>query len=749
MFESVEDSIFIVDVDGAGDDLGFSFYWNNPAHESATGMTVGEFRGQSPREFLNETEAAEVRGRYRECVERGEVIEYEERIEHLTGTVDWHTKLTPIFEEGAVTRLVGVARDITDRKRRERELERHRERLQALFDNAPDGIIVHDVDGNILDANDRILEDLGYTRDEFLSLEISDVEVGLEDEFLKNEWNSIAEGAMHRMEVEGVHIRKDGSTYPVEVWVSKIRPRESDTGRLIALTRDISERKEHEQRLATLHESTRRVIDAESKSAVAEIAVEAAHDLLGFSLPAVWYPTEDGTELAMVADSEDHRALLAGSGTPEPVHPRGSWLWNVCEAGETEVRHSLRPDEVAADVPLQSVIALPLGGHGVLTCASRSDEDFTDRQIEVAEILARNVRVALDQLEQRAALERQQAFTQDLLDAIEDVVYVLNPDGDLVEWNKAFEDVTGYSSEELESMNATDFFGGAEAEAAADTVEEAVETGQSRVELDFVTADGDTIPYEFIVNAFVTPDGRTVVAGIGRDRSAHAEYERRLKQQRDSLEVLNQVVRHDIRNHMTVVRGRATLVGDHLDEEGQEHLAAVHRATENAIELTKTARDLAATMLSTEDDVEPVPLDHHLEQPIETVRGAFAHAVITVDDRIPSVRVRGNDLLEAVFRNILHNAVVHNDAETPKVEVSITTDEETIGVSIADNGPGIPDDQKEDVFGRGEKGLDSPGTGVGLYLVKTLIQQYGGSVWVEDNEPEGSVFRVELPRADA
>ena len=73
---------------------------------------------------------------------------------------------------------------------------------------------------------------------------------------------------------------------------------------------------------------------------------------------------------------------------------------------------------------------------------------------------------------------------------------------------------------------------------------------------------------------------------------------------------------------------------------------------------------------------------------------------------------------------------------------------DTVRVRIADNGPGIPDEQKRTVFERGEKRPDSEGTGVGLYLVQTLVNAYGGDVWVEDNEPTGSVFVVELPLAD-
>ncbi len=69
-------------------------------------------------------------------------------------------------------------------------------------------------------------------------------------------------------------------------------------------------------------------------------------------------------------------------------------------------------------------------------------------------------------------------------------------------------------------------------------------------------------------------------------------------------------------------------------------------------------------------------------------------------------------------------------------------------VRIADDGPGIPDAQKEVVFAKGEKSLGSPGSGLGLHLVRTLVDQYGGDVRIEDNEPTGAVFVVSLPRAD-
>ncbi|ESP89966.1 signal-transducing histidine kinase [Candidatus Halobonum tyrrellensis G22] len=106
-----------------------------------------------------------------------------------------------------------------------------------------------------------------------------------------------------------------------------------------------------------------------------------------------------------------------------------------------------------------------------------------------------------------------------------------------------------------------------------------------------------------------------------------------------------------------------------------------------------------------------------------------------------------NGMLGSVFRNLLNNAVQHNDADDPLVVVDVGLDGDRVTVRVADNGPGVPDDRKMEVFGKNEKGIDSSGTGVGLYLVHTLVSEYGGSVRIEDNDPRGAVFVVRLRRA--
>jgi signal transduction histidine kinase len=155
-------------------------------------------------------------------------------------------------------------------------------------------------------------------------------------------------------------------------------------------------------------------------------------------------------------------------------------------------------------------------------------------------------------------------------------------------------------------------------------------------------------------------------------------------------------------------------------------------------------------MLTNEDDLRlsPTSLRSVLKSELDRRREAFPNTEFILACDVPDVAVTANEMLGAVFRNLLNNAVQHNDKDDPCVTVSCEIDGDATIVWIADNGPGIPDEQKSRVFGKGAKGIASSGTGIGLYLVQTLVVQYNGSVEVMDNDPEGTVFTIRLPKAD-
>jgi PAS domain S-box-containing protein len=357
--------------------------------------------------------------------------------------------------------------------------------------------------------------------------------------------------------------------------------------------------------------------------------------------------------------------------------------------------------------------------------------------------------------DREAALRRSRDEYQDLFDGIGDTVLVHDTRGVIIAANDTAYDRLGYEAERLvgcridaiedgirDDADGTEANGAGDGSSAADhVVYETVHT----------TADGETTPVE-VSATLVRYGGAPAVLSVARDITPRRTSERELERKRDQLRALNRVLRHDIRNDMQIVLGLGRLLDEHVDDEGEEYLRTILDTGEHVVELTRSSRDLARTVAGeTELPVEPVPLADTLASEIDRRRETFDHATISVRGDIPDVEVRANDLLASVFRNLLNNAVQHSDRDEPEVEVTadITRGSHTVVVRVADDGPGISPARQETVFGKGEKGIDSEGTGLGLYLVQSLVDHYGGDVWIEDNEPRGTVVVVELPVAEA
>ncbi|QPV62008.1 PAS domain-containing protein [Halosimplex litoreum] len=151
IFETAGDAIFLVDVEpGRGDGVGgaeaeeadyeFRFQRLNPSHEDTTGLTTDAVRGKTPREVLGEDLGAEVEANYHRCAETREPITYDEELELPEGRFVWETNLAPVVVDGRVARIVGIARDVTERVEQERELRRKNDRLDEFA-----SVISHDL----------------------------------------------------------------------------------------------------------------------------------------------------------------------------------------------------------------------------------------------------------------------------------------------------------------------------------------------------------------------------------------------------------------------------------------------------------------------------------------------------------------------------------------------------------------------------------------------------------------------------
>jgi PAS domain S-box-containing protein len=180
----------------------------------------------------------------------------------------------------------GMLAQIDQRNEALRNSER---RYRALLNQAADVFLLHDLEGRIIDVNQRACDSLGYSREELLGMAIADIEVATETSQLKTRyWQNLQ--PERPVTVEGVHRRKDGVTYPVEVRVGLLEL--AGEKLIIALVRDISERLEAEKER---HQMESRLLQSQKMESIGTLAGGIAHDFNNILTPIYGY-----LELAMM-----------------------------------------------------------------------------------------------------------------------------------------------------------------------------------------------------------------------------------------------------------------------------------------------------------------------------------------------------------------------------------------------------------------------------------------------------------------
>lgn len=329
-------------------------------------------------------------------------------------------------------------------------------------------------------------------------------------------------------------------------------------------------------------------------------------------------------------------------------------------------------------------------------------------------------------------------------------IVITGTDGSMEYVNPAFEELSGYDREEALGRDPNIVKSGEHDDEIYADLWETITSGEVwRSEMVNEAKDGRRYVVDQTIAPVNGPDGAIEgYVAIKHDVTDRKQYEAELEQKSEQLQALNRVVTHDIANDLSVITGWLDVVANEVEsEEGQEAIEVVTESTYHIDELIDIVRDFMRAMEEGVETEQAMDLEAVLPEQIEKVRDSYPHADITVKD-VPQVTVEADKLLSSVFQNLLRNGIQHNDTDDPSISVSTKVDDETVTVSISDNGPGVPDDVKREIFGKDEKGLSSEGTGVGLYLVHTLTEKYGGEAWVEDNEPRGAVFKVSLPRVD-
>jgi signal transduction histidine kinase len=219
-----------------------------------------------------------------------------------------------------------------------------------------------------------------------------------------------------------------------------------------------------------------------------------------------------------------------------------------------------------------------------------------------------------------------------------------------------------------------------------------------------------------------------------------ATREAAIREREQRLSVLNRVLRHNLRNDMNVIVGYAQLIDEQVTDD------TLSRASETILSKGQHLVDLSEKARWVDTSLD----DQLSRQPLDAVTLA-EDAVDTVSEEHPAADIRlstprGATLLavpgvRAALVNVVENACVHDDSSEPTVKVTVTVDDDTVRVAVADTGPGIPAHEREVLRADSETALDH-GSGLGMWVVNWLVQQSDGELTFDENSPRGSIVTL-------
>lgn len=215
-------------------------------------------------------------------------------------------------------------------------------------------------------------------------------------------------------------------------------------------------------------------------------------------------------------------------------------------------------------------------------------------------------------------------------------------------------------------------------------------------------------------------------------------------------------ISHELRTPLTIINGNADLLARQLvgplSEEQQTLVSGIHVHARTMTSLVNNVITIAGLDSGTLTfDAEPIVLADALQRAVGQARRAAAAKGLAFEvdmpDDLPDVLADPVHLPQALAQ-LLDNAVRYTSSGM--VRLSAVRDGDVVRIDVSDTGPGIGAEQRETLFtrfARGAEGLNSPerGMGLGLAIASELIQRQGGSLWLEQSSPEGSVFRLTLP----
>jgi len=207
--------------------------------------------------------------------------------------------------------------------------------------------------------------------------------------------------------------------------------------------------------------------------------------------------------------------------------------------------------------------------------------------------------------------------------------------------------------------------------------------------------------------------------------------EAEIKKGRERLQIVNKILRHDLTNDLAVIKSAIRLYKMSSDE---KMLGELEIRVEKGLSTITRLHE------------QEVFMDSHLylkEMSIADIINEIIVGYQNIEFKITgSAQVFADDALYSVFENLISNAIKHGNST--EIDISMSEKGKFNQIKFSDNGIGVPDEIKDKIFDEGFIYGEYGHTGIGLYIAKQTVENYGGMMFVEDNKPNGAVFTIIL-----
>jgi len=656
--------------------------------------------------------------------------------EQKSGTWQYHSldgdqrlaeiTVTPNRTNGDSATVRGAIRDITEQRQRQQELETERRLTARALDTMEDLFYVLDADGTLQRWNSQVTEITGYSEAELAGT--AAVELFPDDErrtisdAIERTLSGEAETASSEdIAIEAELLTADGRRIPYEFTGARLTDEDGNPTGLVGIGRDLTERKQREQRFRALIKKSTDVISIIDTDGLFQYQSPSVRRILGYSPEETvgdmaWkYIHPDDRERVVerfeeCIDSPDETTLTAEY---RARHADGSWRW------------------------MDAVV-----------------HDQTDRRgVEGYVVNSRDVTHHREREETLAELKTQyQTLVENFPDG---AAFLFDTDLQYVQAGGDGLTALGLSPDEIEGATPDDVWPEAIAEETVQYYREALAGRSHTFEHEF---GGER--YRFRTAPVRAGEGAVSHGlAVAQNVTEQAEHRRKLERQRERLEEFAGIVSHDLRSPLTVAEGSLELAQEDCES---DHLS---RAAD-AIEWSQALIDDLLTLAregETVDELEPVALAEIARSSWQTVETEPATLEVDATLVVEADSGRLRQLLENLYRNAVEHGSTspHSQAREDSVEHGSTSsrseaddsvehggDEVTVhvgesdgGFYVADDGPGIPEAERERIFEAGYSTADE-GTGFGLRIVEQVVDAHGWEVTVTESEQGGARFDV-------